>query len=306
MNFQHKPEAEAVAEIARSNYEAKLLDIEGTTGGEKIAAKLLVVPGKDGVIAKSIKAYLDEYRTNPERKTGTARLETLDSFTAHVNRFKSESSALFCSASDRDKPSIQAVLDYHEPDDGDPKWLKHRSLYTFPVSDQWKAWKEMNGEWITMGDFQLFLEEHLIDIVNPESALDSMRQLAENLMLAFAPPNAILNLSKGLKAKVNRTVSEATNLSTGEGEIFFEEDHRDQAGNKLKVPNAFLISIPVFRSGEQWQIAVLLRYRFGQGAVRFQLAVHQFDAVFDAALKEAADKAAQETGLPLFYGVPES
>ncbi len=301
-----RTEAEAVAEITRAHGEAKTLELAVRSGGEDIKATILLLPTAQGVTVKGVKDLVDQYRENPERKTGLARLETLESFIGHVKRFKNANSALFCTAADRDKPSIQAVLDYHEAGEGKPKWLKHRSLYSFPVSDEWLAWKAINNDWMSMGDFQLFLETRLIDIVNPESALAPVKQLVENLCLAFAAPNAVLNLSKGLKAKINRTVSEATNLSSGEGELFFEEDHRDSSGNKLKIPNAFLISIPVFRAGEQWQIAVLLRYRFVSGAVRFQCAVHQFDAVYDAALKEAAQKASTETELQLFYGAPEA
>ena len=73
----------------------------------------------------------------------------------------------------------------------------------------------------------------------------------------------------------------------------------------MKVPNAFLIAIPVFELGERFVIPVRLRYRLNQGHVRWTLALYRSELVFDTAVRETCAKAAAGTGLPLFYGSPE-
>src|SRR5688572_30182597 len=61
--------------------------------GHAASIELLVLPkGKEAV---SIKRFVDEWATRPDRRRGTARLTTLASFIEHVNRFKDAQSAVF-------------------------------------------------------------------------------------------------------------------------------------------------------------------------------------------------------------------
>ncbi|MDE8453326.1 DUF2303 family protein, partial [Klebsiella pneumoniae] len=84
-------------------------------------------------------SVFDQYRTNPLRRAGTATMLSLDSLIDHVNRFKDADTVVFADDS-RSAPSMTAVLDYHRAGaSGDPRFGKHRSLYAFPLSDEWKA-----------------------------------------------------------------------------------------------------------------------------------------------------------------------
>jgi hypothetical protein len=67
----------------------------------------------------------------------------------------------------RKAPSITAVLDYHKrggPDDGGQRFGRHQARHLLPLSDEWKAWAELNGEAITMPNFARFLEDHIVDV----------------------------------------------------------------------------------------------------------------------------------------------
>lgn len=160
-----------------------------------------------GLKVHDLKPLLDAYRNNPEHRKGTAQLFDIDSFIAHVLRFKDEDSVVFAdntwkapdpAESEQEKrrraaepnkgwktPSFTAVLDYHQAvnvrlDGGDlvpveqeagvtplPRFGKHRAHYAFPLADEFMAWMEMNGLPMGQGDFAAFLEERALDIDPP-------------------------------------------------------------------------------------------------------------------------------------------
>ncbi|TIO37463.1 MAG: DUF2303 family protein, partial [Mesorhizobium sp.] len=60
---------------------------------------------------KSVKGLIEEFRQAPDRRKGTATVETLASFIALVDRHKDENSVLFGKTVWPD-PKLTAVLDY--------------------------------------------------------------------------------------------------------------------------------------------------------------------------------------------------
>lgn len=292
----------------------------------------LVTPS--GLTVSSVKKLLDEYRVRPERREGTATMQDLDSFIAHVNRFKDADTALFADAS-RERPSLLAVIDYHERvnfadadfaevgadgetaakvhrTDAKPRFGKHKTFYAFPLSREWKAWQAKNGQSMTQLEFAAFLEERGIDILpapvfeGPLSDADAkLKKIADLLRGRFAGPEKMMDLSRGLAIHESARVIAATNLSSGEGAVTFETEHKDGEGQKLEVPNLFTIGIPVFEHGDLYRVLVRLRYRKNGGSLNWFYDLYRADTVFDDALKQACAKAAEQTGLPLFVGKPE-
>lgn len=279
----------------------KVTTIEVQRGDEK--AQLLVVPDGETFEVKSIKVHLDEYRDKPERRSGTAKLEDLASFIAHANRFKSEHSALFAQ---RQPPSVQCVFDYHEKThQGAPAFRAHRGRYEFPLSDEWKAWNQGQGNAYGQREFALFIENRLLDVADPASALSSAQEFAAKLGCVFALPQKLLELSRGLTVNVESTVAQSVNLGSGEGRLTFKEQHSDEHGAPLHVPGAFIIAIPVFKSGALYQVPVRLRYRAHSGKVTWTYELFGVDRMFDHAFQEACELAQRQTELPLFVGSPE-
>lgn len=266
---------------------------------------VLAVPkGKE---IKSIKPFLDEYLPKPERLKGTARMTTIDSFVAHVNRFKDPASAIFCAGVTTTSPRLIAVLDYHGAA-GAQRWTDHRCEYEFPLSDEWKAWKAKAANTkISQADFAEFLEDRVTDVLDPTSAGDIAKKFAESLGLQLASPQRLLSLSKGLSVRVDSRVTQAVDLSSGETQFNYSEQHKDEAGSPLKIPGAFVLSVPVFRGDEHYQVPVRLRYRVDResGVVSWSFALQRVDRVFEDALSRACKRVQAETELPLFYGTPE-
>lgn len=262
-------------------------------------------------------AIFDQYRTKPKRRKGTASFTQLASLIDHINRFKDDDSALFA-WDNRIQPTLSAVLNYHEagntPDGGklpapSPRFGDHRSHYCFPLSDEWKAWIEGNGVPMKMANFARFLEDRIIDVIDLDPADDTVPEDLKKFITicggTVASPAKLVELSRGLQVYESAIVAEAVNLSSGEGQISFQVEHKDQYGGKLKVPGLFLVAIPVFKNGEPYRLAARLRYRkTGEGVV-FSYELWRSDRAFDTAFKETCEDVRDKTGLPLFYGLPE-
>ncbi len=301
-NINNRTEAEAIAAIQKRAAEVQPVSLEAADG----APMALAVP--TGTSMHSVKQLLDEYRDAPERRAGLAILQDLASFIDHANRFKDEDSAIFASRKGPTDVSLTSVFDYHRKGPtGAPRFGKHRGMYQFPVSDEWKAWALNSGKPMGQAEFAEFLEAHITDI---STATDgpSARALADALGNPdFASPSKLLELSKGLSVRVDMKMSNAQNTSTGETSMIFTAEHKDENGAALKVPSAFVLAIPVFRNGQAYQVPARLRYRLDResGKVKWLFDLYKPEKFFDDAFGDACATAAKGTELPLFQGTPE-
>jgi uncharacterized protein YfdQ (DUF2303 family) len=270
--------------------------------GDGSQASVLVLP--EGREVHDIKPILDSYLPAPERKRGTAQLTTIESFIAHANRFKGTNSAVFAD-DNPDAPKLLSVIDYHEASAGSPRFCEHRGSYAFPVSDEWKAWKAIHDKELTQIKFAEFLEDRIGDVTAPGKAGEGVWGFVEQLGLPLATAAELLELSRGLTVNVDHRVANHTNLSTGEGRVHFETEHKDASGAQIKVPGGFALSIPVFRNGVKYKIAVRLRYRVS-GGITWRCMLYRTDLTFQDAFGEACKRVQDETSLPVFTGKPET
>lgn len=257
---------------------------------------------------------VEPWASRPRFRQGTAVLLSLGGLIAHVNRFKDAESMIFAN-NDRAAPTITAVLDYHpqggQLDGTAPRFGKHRSHYAFPLSDEWKAWNEVDGKAMKMVAFAEFLEERIPDVIGMIPGEDSLTEELQKFVDScggtetIASPARLMELSRGLQIYESSTVKQANKLSSGEGELTFEVTHSSQDGRPLKVPSLFLIAIPVFKDGPYYRIAARLRYRkTGEGIV-FWYDLWREERAFDSAFNEACERVHVETELPLLLGKPE-
>lgn len=252
--------------------------------------------------------FFEKFRLFPKQKTGTAHVTAAESFIALTLRHRTPATALFANTLDWKKPSLMAVVDYHKPFDvgaGEPDWLKHRIVYDFPLTDEWKAWIACDGRVMEQEDFAEWFEEHLPELSAPDS--QESEDFLANYGLKVAYPNEILALTRGISVHVESRVKNNITLQSGEGEITFEEEHKDaKTGVKLAVPGLFILSIKPFRMGNACRIPVRLRYRVSGGAVKwFFKMLRPEDYVTEEILRDC-ERAASETELPLYHGAPEA
>lgn len=258
-----------------------------------------------GRVLKSVKGLIDEYRTAPERKVGTAYLHEPDSFVNHVNRMKDLHTALFASV-DRTNPKVTAVYDYHQTD-GAPRFCQHRAVYPFPLADEWKAWLLKNGIKNAMDQrsFAEFLEDRAPDLCPAELAGKRTQEYVAALECEIATPGKILALSRGLAMRVEQSLVNDVKIGSGETQMQWKEEHKDVNGEALRVPGAFLIAIPIFVGGEANVLPVRLRYRVRDGKVVWFYDLALVELLFREAIDVEVAKIHAGVELPIYIGTPE-
>lgn len=250
----------------------------------------------------SLKRLAEEWRLYPERKTGTALVDTLQSFIDLTNRHKTADSAIFANT-DWKAPALTTVVDYHKAEGTDAQWLKHRIHYAFPLSEQWKTWVAMNGKPMNQSDFAQFIEDNIADLSSPE--VMEVTDFEAKFATKIATPSELVALSRGLAVHVASKAVSSVVLQTGEGQIAWDEAHQGADGKSLKVPGLFMLQIPLFHMGEAQRVPVRLRYRVREGATSWFYQIFRPDVAVTERVLEDYEDAMKATTLPGFIGKPE-
>lgn len=270
-----------------------------------IEGRLLVIP--DGRTAVSIKPFLDEMLDRPARAKGFARTQTVGSFVEYCARHGAgPETAIFAN---RDGPSLTAIFNYHTTSDQAAGWRDRGASYQFPLSDEWKAWMGVNGKQLAQAEFAAFLESNILDIATPPSPAkldDPNNIIAGKLGSTFATGQKLMEVSRGIQINENVKVTNAITLATGETQLTYEVTHSDKKGLPLKVPNLFLIGIPVFVNGMGYRLPVQLRYRRKDEELTWTLKIYRPEKALAEAFTGACEQVQKETKLPLFYGAPSA
>ncbi|MCW2395865.1 MULTISPECIES: YfdQ family protein [unclassified Sphingobium] len=302
--MENRTEIDAARELVEAYGPVDIIQITDPLTGITVPAS----KGRDGIEIISPGAFAG-YRKGPVHREGSAAFTRIESLIEHIERFKDADSALFA-IDNRAAPSITAVLDYHPAGATSlPRFGKHRAVFNFPLSDEWKAWAECDKKPMTMADFAAFLEDRIVDVIElipgEDKPSEGLQKFINICGGKIATPTKLVELSRGLKVYESANVREAVNLSTGEAKIAFEVEHQDEHGGKLDVPNLFMIAIPVLQRGMLYRLAARLRYRKTPQGLVFFYELWRSDRAFDDAISEACERVHVETGLPLLFGKPE-
>jgi uncharacterized protein YfdQ (DUF2303 family) len=273
---------------------------------EQRTASLAIVP--KGTELQSVKRFYDEFAAKPDRRKGTAQIRDKESFVAHVNRHKSDPTTVIFAVPDRTAPKLLAVYDYN-PASGelsDARFMQHRAEYQVPTSDEWKAWMGINGRPLDPHTFSAFLEDRIADVMSSGEGDAKLDALADLLRGTWASAPMLMGLSRGIEVNVASKVKQAQTLATGEISVTFDEVHTDGSGQPIKVPNLFLIGIPVFYRGDRFPIVAKLRYRVQGGGIQWSIVLHQPEIAFDTAFDELCKDVAGVTERLVIRGTPEA
>ena len=327
MNDDHSPEnvAQTVADLMRSQADVAILPLADLA---PLSRPFLVsVPEGRQVQDFTLQLRAAQSLIHPLQRKGTAKMTTLASVIDWANRFKGENSVLYAKNSG-EAPSLTCIADYHlvgpavTTETGDPtaRHGHHRASYAFPLSKQWQVWRKLSGQPVTGMEMGVFLEDNILDIIDPPLSLTSpgirgaeaneaelrLIEIAQRLDGSYGTGAQLLAMAKSFTVYETSDFVETRNSTSGEASLMHKTEHTDGTGQPIRVPKLFLIAIPVFENGPAYRLPVRFQYRKSGSSVKFILTLHDPKNAIDHAFAEALDVAMTETGLPLFIGDPEA
>jgi uncharacterized protein YfdQ (DUF2303 family) len=242
------------------------LDLEG--GG-----RYAVVP--EGYELRDLEKFLNA----PLRQRADVTATDFASFCAYVSRFKNENTMIFADA------AIVAIIDYHAPN-GDAGFREHRVTYQTPKSLEWQKWQQMNTKRMGQESFAQFIEDNQVDIAFPVGA-------------------EILEVSRSLSAHKAVEFVSSISLADGSRQLTFNEkvDEAVTRGN-IKVPEEFVLGIPVHFGGQKYDVRARLRYRIEQGKLSMWYDLYRPEYIEVDAFRVLTAKIVEATGVPLLLGKP--
>ncbi len=216
------------------------------------------------------------------------------SLAAYANRFTGPNSVLFA---DIDKGQVIARLDYHgrsdAPKEGDPclgapKQDRHLATLQLRETEEFREWSQFCGVgedgpvfW-DQGAFAAFLDENRVDVVDPDGA-------------------ELLEIVKDLQTAQASNFTGKVDLTNGDATFKFETD--TQEVQRVKLPKTVWLNLAIYGGEDPVSIECALRWRAaGAGGARLALVMRRIGRVKRELFREIAERVAQATGLPLYFG----
>lgn len=295
---------------------------------------LVMLPhGNGSYTAFDPKPILSSYKSRPDRRSGVAILKNVHSFVEWYNRHSAKESVIFAeidptgvSITDQ---KLRAIIDYHEEgeesiDPTSPRKARHcefGAVYPFPWSLEMTTWHAVSRK--PMGQIEMaeFIERHIDDVIVPPIKQGSggdmviitddpeIDRVIGRLDVTLATPTDLMLLARGISMHAESKATQKYNHSTGESSLSFEEEHKAAQGGSesVRVPNFFLIAIPIFVGMESPVLmGVHLRYRLKAGVVTWFMEVHRVDRIIKHAVENVIETVAKETSAPVFIGMAKS
>ncbi len=291
MDNEIKNDIVAMRETMEDLLKPQIVEAGGTSG-------LVVYP--ENMNIRQLKDFVDKERLTPEVLKGVTELHTCCSFVEFANRYKTENSAIFYN---KKQQKITCVFDCATKEQA--SFEQHKAVYAFPFSKELLAWRANNGEVMSQIDFAMFIEANILDLAEPPAPDKESSALKEIRMRCggfYAPVNKMIELSKGIAIRADEKAVVKHDLNTGEATINFTSEHTDISGQSVKVPNMFVIVIPVLEGGKAYQLPCRLRYRLKDGSVRWWYEVINLDKAIELAIDEELKTIKESVDLPVFYG----
>jgi len=281
-----KTEAESVAEIvSQANQPTFRTGI--------IGSDIVIWPDKK---IESLERFADR----PLRKRAFVRLTDTVSFSHYVREHAQFGTALF---GDQNKPSVLAVIDYHEPRndltvasdqpasplDNVPNWGEHRAELVLAQTIEWKRWISNSGAQLTQVQFAEMLEDNLPDIIDPVGA-------------------SLLEIAQTLQAKNDVGFRSAVRLSNGQHQLTYVENLQATAGvdGNLEVPERIKLALAPFEGAPKYEVVARLRYRITAGKLSFSYQLERPHKIVEAAFKDVRAAIESATGKVVVLGQLQS
>lgn len=227
---------------------------------------------------------LEEYvPACPHRKEVNRTFTDPASYCGYINEQKNDASRIFAKFdySGAGNFCFSAIIDYHGTAKRPADWCMHQVHLKLELSDQFKAWKAINGKMFEQSAFAEFLKDNRLDIITPSNS-------------------TIIELVEELEATVNQRVSGRTPTNKGMA-IGFEQDvQTNRKGKAVEVPEKIVIHLPVFLGMDSFDIDCDFKFRTESGLLSFGIRMLAVDKLVRDTVLSAAETIRKETELPVY------
>lgn len=252
----------------------------------------------------------------PFRRKGTVAVHRPESLIDIINRFSDDDSVVFVDdgrSGAGSEPSIVAIFNYHRAGSEEYTVLgnggkaladlkarcgDHRATYRFPVSAEFRAWREVSKSGLSQQALGEFIDAHVVDFMEPTQALMTrdkahlngaeweaqLFDLAQSLGARFGAYRDLKALALSFEVDETAILKVKRNPQTGEATFQSETQHNTPSGQPVQIPGLFLAAIPVFTGGPLYRVPVAFRYRKAGDKITFFLSIYNLDDVFSRAI----------------------
>jgi uncharacterized protein YfdQ (DUF2303 family) len=236
---------------------------------------IYAVATADGKV-HTIDLTADQYLANPRRPYGIYHLRDTESWLAVWAKWYQTSIAQPEVFADVDNLQVVAVFDpapAEETDSGlQGGWRQHRAQLQLRKSDALMRWTALQGRTTPIGqvDFADFLEDNLVDIVEPDAA-------------------RVLEVVSTLHATSRVTFKSGIRLTDGQRQLTWVESTTAAGGTSgnLEMPPTITLGLPVFEGSKvRDRITARMRYRINDGKLTFTVRLDRIDDVIANAFED--------------------
>lgn len=237
-------------------------------------------PGYD---RKNITDDVERAQTTPNRKRGSIKLADLPSLITYcADQASSATGYIFA---DPDRRAITAVFNDNKAISAG--WRDHRAEFVAEFTPEFKRWLENNGSHKakTQTEFAEFIEDNLADITEPAA-------------------HQLLEVATTIQAKTDISFSSAKRLQDGQVQLGYTETINATAGvnGGLTIPKEFQLGLRIFKNGTGYIVKARLKYRLGNGNVKFWYELDRPERAVEDAFAGYVDMVREQSGYSVLVG----
>lgn len=227
----------------------------------------------------------DPYALPPHICRTSVTVDQRASLTAYANRFSDIDRSILIA--DYDTGSIRAALDWHatnkDKSGGElaPGPREHNVTLKLRPSEEFQRWAAFENAFHSQAEMAEFLEENAVDVIDPE-------------------PAVLIEISRDLEGTQGVVFKASTRLENGDRAFVYETETK--AKGDIKVPREFTLSIPLYDGEEPTPLRCAFRWRINGGQLQMGFVWRRVEYQRRAYFAQVALAAAEETGLPVFFG----
>lgn len=223
-----------------------------------------------------------KYTGHLDRKTGTTTVRDAASFLTYYGKHHDDATEVY---SDVERLTITAVLDAHQADAA--RFGEHRLTLALRRTKAWDEWVNLDGELVDQERFANFLEDHLVNLVDPDAA-------------------TMLEIAQSIKATTRADFQSGTRLQSGERKFAYTEDTKASAGAKgdLTIPETFKIAVQPFEGADAYSMTARFKYRLGGGHLSLGFKLEQPEERAKAAFADVLNEISDGISTPILNGTP--